>query len=98
MASGTVETTIARSPEDVFRYVSDLERAPEWVPDLLSVTEVSEGDIQVGTRYTEVVQMGSSPADAELIVTDVRRAPRVRAQRQRWAVRVHGSLRRRGRR
>ena len=80
MASGTVEIYIACPSEAMFAFVSDLERAPEWVPDLIEVTKVSDGAIGVGTRYTEIVQIGSSQPDAGLIVTEFD-PPRVFAHR-----------------
>ena len=56
--NGTASLFVERSPEEVFAYVANLENAPDWVPDLVSVTKTSEGEIGVGIRYTEVVKMG----------------------------------------
>ena len=69
MPSGSLSLTLQASPEAAFAVVSDLLRAPEWVPDLVSVTKVSDGPVGVGTRFTEVVQMGDKRGDGELWVT-----------------------------
>ena len=69
MAEGSASVRVNVPPDQVFPYVADLETAPEWVPDLVSMKKVSDGEVGVGTRYAEVVQMGKSTADAELEVT-----------------------------
>lgn len=53
----TVE--IARPPEDVFAYIDDVARHPEWQPDIVSVTIETEGPMRVGSRVREVRRMGS---------------------------------------
>lgn len=70
MAAGSMEIHVDRKPEDVFAYVSDLENAPQWVPDLVSVTKKTDGEIGVGTRYDEVVRMGKNEGEAQLEVTE----------------------------
>ena len=67
---GKVSFRVERPREEVFAYLADLEKAPEWVPDLVSVKKVTEGPVGVGTRYEEVVRTGSRMATAELEVTD----------------------------
>lgn len=80
MPEGTLSITVDATPEAAFALVADLERAPEWVPDLLSVTKLSGGPVGVGTRYAEVVQMGGKQGDGELEVTEYER-PRVFAHK-----------------
>lgn len=70
MAQGEIQLRVNRPPAEVFPFVGDLEKAPQWVPDLVSVTKVTEGGVRVGTRYDEVVKMGKSTAPAELEVTE----------------------------
>jgi uncharacterized protein YndB with AHSA1/START domain len=49
-----VEVQIARAPEDVWAFVSDPERLPEWLGEFREVVKQSEGPIGKGTvlRYT----------------------------------------------
>ena len=70
MAEGSIEFRVAVPPEQVFALLGDLTRAPEWVPDLVSVEKLGSGPVGVGTRYHEVVKMGSQTSEAELEVTD----------------------------
>lgn len=41
---------IARIPEEVFAYVDDIEREPEWQPNLREVEQTPAGPTRVGTR------------------------------------------------
>jgi uncharacterized membrane protein len=45
---------IARSPEDVFAYLDDLERHGEWQSQIVSSKRETEGPTRVGTRATDV--------------------------------------------
>ncbi len=45
----TVE--IARSPEDVFDYLSDQGNEVHWNPDCLSMEKLTDGPVGVGTRF-----------------------------------------------
>jgi uncharacterized protein YndB with AHSA1/START domain len=42
---------IARPPEDVFAYLTDVSRLPEWQSSLLAAT--ADGDVRAGTRIRE---------------------------------------------
>ena len=42
---------IARTPEDVFDYLSDLGNEVRWNPDCLSMEQLTEGPVEVGTRF-----------------------------------------------
>jgi uncharacterized protein YndB with AHSA1/START domain len=42
---------IRRSPEEVFDYCTDLGREPEWNPRTRRIDKLTDGPIQVGTRY-----------------------------------------------
>ncbi len=68
--AGRVSFHVARPVAEVFAYVSNLELAPEWVPDLVSVSKTTAGPAGVGTRYDEVVCMGSRMANAQLEITE----------------------------
>jgi uncharacterized protein YndB with AHSA1/START domain len=71
MPAGTIVIHVPRPIEDVFAFVGDLETAPQWVPDLVSMRKVTEGSIGVGTRYVEMVQMGKQQEEAQLRVTQI---------------------------
>ena len=42
---------IARTPEDVFDYLSDLGNEVHWNPDCLSMEQLTQGPVGVGTRF-----------------------------------------------
>lgn len=42
---------IARSPEDVFDYLSDQGHEVEWNPDCLRMDKLTDGPVGVGTRF-----------------------------------------------
>ena len=42
---------IARTPEDVFDYLSDLGNEVRWNPDCLSMEQLTDGPVGVGTRF-----------------------------------------------
>ena len=58
MAPITASVEIARSPEDVFAYIADFPRHPEWQDGLVSVTVESEGPTRAGTRVTHRRKIG----------------------------------------
>ena len=49
-----VDIEIDRSPEDIWAFVSNAERMPEWLDEFVLVKKESEGPVGVGTvfRYT----------------------------------------------
>ena len=50
-----VETVeIARSPQDVFAYLDQLDRHGEWQGDIVGVKLETEGATRVGTRAARV--------------------------------------------
>jgi carbon monoxide dehydrogenase subunit G len=69
MPSGNLTVSIARSKEEVFALLAQLERMPEWVPDLVSVTQLGDGPVGVGTQYAEVVKMGDKTGEGHVSVT-----------------------------
>lgn len=54
MIEFTVETEIARSPAEVFAYVTDPEKLPSWQTNTVSVEQEGEGPLRLGTRLREV--------------------------------------------
>ncbi len=51
--AAVIENTIeiARSPEDVFDYLSDQGNEAQWNPDCLSMEKLTDGPVGVGTRF-----------------------------------------------
>lgn len=60
-----VESSIlVNAPSDeVWEFISDIDRLPEWAPDINRVAYESDGEIGEGTVYRE--SGGSGPRDAE---------------------------------
>jgi carbon monoxide dehydrogenase subunit G len=49
-----IPVDVARPVQEVFAYVTDLERLGEWQPNVVSVTKQTEGPMGQGTRLREV--------------------------------------------
>jgi uncharacterized protein YndB with AHSA1/START domain len=49
---------IARSPEDVFAYIDQVARHPEWQDGLISTRVITEGPLRVGSKVAEVRKLG----------------------------------------
>jgi uncharacterized membrane protein len=58
MAPITAAVEITRSPEDVFAYIADVERHPEWQQGLVSVINQSGGPLHVGSRLVHRRKLG----------------------------------------
>jgi uncharacterized membrane protein len=54
MTKITHSIEIARSPEDVFAYLDELERHGEWADAIISSTRETPGPTGVGSRATDV--------------------------------------------
>lgn len=48
------QVTVAASREKVFDAWAALDRIPEWYPDSLERTKITDGEVGVGTRYHAV--------------------------------------------
>jgi carbon monoxide dehydrogenase subunit G len=70
MPEGLLTFRVNKPPDEVFPYVGNLERAPEWVPDLISMHKVGDEPVGVGTCYEETVKMGGKTSEATLEVTE----------------------------
>jgi hypothetical protein len=64
VVENTVE--IARSPEDVFDYCTDLTREPEWNPKAKRVEKITAGPIGRGTQFNAEFLKGD-PMTIELV-------------------------------
>ena len=61
---------IARAPDEVYSYVTDPSRFPEWQRDVVSV-RMHGPALTVGTRYTTVRRIGGSERTMTQEVTEV---------------------------
>lgn len=61
---------IDRPPQNVFAYVSDLARHPEWQNKLLDAAVEGEGPIRVGTRVKQTRRVGGGTRTFTLEVTE----------------------------
>jgi hypothetical protein len=60
----SVHTEIAASSERVYAVMSDLVRAQEWMPNLVSIEPLTDGPFGTGTRWRETRRMfGKSAAE-----------------------------------
>jgi uncharacterized protein YndB with AHSA1/START domain len=59
---------IGRPPADVFRYLTEVERAPEWQASAVEVS--AEGEISEGTRIREIRNFLGRRAESTLEVTE----------------------------
>ena len=53
MITASWQITIDRKPEDVFDFVADLHNEPKFNPDASNIVKSSEGEVGLGTVYTE---------------------------------------------
>ena len=65
----TVE--IARSPQEVFAYLSDLARHGEWQEQIVDVHVETEGPIRVGSRAVETRRVPGGPRKFTYEMTEV---------------------------
>jgi uncharacterized protein YndB with AHSA1/START domain len=61
---------IARSPKEVFGFITASENAPKVVPSVKSMVKLTEGPVRVGTRYRETRLMNGKDAHAELEIIE----------------------------
>ena len=61
---------IDAKPEEVFAYLSDLTKHPEW-NDGLTVEKVSDGDVAVGSEYRSTGKQLGKSVDNTIKVTEI---------------------------
>jgi uncharacterized protein YndB with AHSA1/START domain len=69
MATVKVSNQFAAPVERVFRYFSDVERAPVHVSSIRKVEMLTPGAFQLGTRWRETREVVGVPDSAEMEVT-----------------------------
>ena len=57
MAPIVESVEIARSPEDVFAYIAELDKHGEWQSQIVSVEVETDGPTRVGSRVSEMRRM-----------------------------------------
>ena len=67
---GVVQIHAQAQRQAAFAYVADLENAPHWVLDLVSVTLETEWEPGCGAHYTVTVKMDNRCNVAELEITE----------------------------
>jgi uncharacterized protein YndB with AHSA1/START domain len=65
----TESVEIARSPEEVFAYLDDLDRHGEWQEQLIAVRRETEGPTGVGTRVTDTRKVPGGKRDVTYEIT-----------------------------
>jgi uncharacterized protein YndB with AHSA1/START domain len=66
---------IRRPPEDVFDYLTDVEKLPRWQKSLIEAS--ADGPFQIGTRIVEKRSLFGREAETELEVTALEPARRL---------------------
>ncbi len=61
-----IETAIARPPEEVWAFASDMERLPEWIGEFRAVTKESPGPTAEGTVFRYTIDPGARSSSLEL--------------------------------
>ena len=62
-----VETSIARPREEVWAFVSDLRRLPEWIEEFEEVVQESPGAMAVGSRFRYTISPAHRSATLEIV-------------------------------
>ena len=70
MAGFEMSERIARSPREVFDFITASDNAPRVVPSVKSMVKLTDGPVGVGTRYRETRLMNGKEAQAELDVVE----------------------------
>lgn len=75
-AHSVYRTFVHVPPENVFDYVSDVTRHPEWTANRMSVTSLTPGPVRVGSRYRTVASQAGREWESIVEITIYER-PRV---------------------
>ena len=68
MGSVQLTTTIAATPEEIFAFVADVERYPEWDAFADEILAASDSPLRAGSTYRE--RTGRDESDWEVVVFD----------------------------
>jgi uncharacterized protein YndB with AHSA1/START domain len=92
MAPITGSVEIARSPQDVFDYVTDIERQAEWQEAIVDVKVETEGPTRVGTRAVETRRVPGGTRTFPFEITEHDPPRRSGFQVKDGPVRPHGTI------
>jgi hypothetical protein len=67
MAAYSKETTIKRSPEDVFAYVSDMTKHGEWGANKLAVQKTSDGATGIGSTFASTAELFGTQKETQTV-------------------------------
>ena len=87
----STETVIRRSPEDVFDFCSDLRSELLWNPKVKYVKKLTDGPVEVGTRY-RARWSNSGPTAVEVVRFHRPRLWETNAEARGMGVRFRGTV------
>jgi uncharacterized protein YndB with AHSA1/START domain len=73
-----VTGTIARPVNEVFAYVADVRRQPEWEPNIVSCTPDADGPLAEGMTATQIMREKGGERRVTLTVADLEPGRRLR--------------------
>jgi uncharacterized protein YndB with AHSA1/START domain len=85
-------TEIARTPREVFDYISDASQLPEWQPAVVEAAAEAPGNREVGMRGYEIRRVPGGPQRMEWRVTDCEPGGRWATEGTNGPVRAHVSI------
>ena len=69
MAETSKSTTIAKPPEEVFPYLFDDDKVPQWTTGLERYERLDGGALGKGSKFREVLEVSGQRIDGELEIT-----------------------------
>jgi len=69
MAKTERSTTIAKPPEEVFPYLFDDDKVPQWTTGLQRYERLDSGPLRAGSRFHETLDVSGQRIDGELEIT-----------------------------
>jgi carbon monoxide dehydrogenase subunit G len=67
--TGSHSLHVSRPAAEVFALVSDLARAPTWVPALVEMTQLTPGPVAVGTQFRQRIHLAGRDVEGVLVVS-----------------------------
>ncbi len=92
MATVTGDILVRRPVEVVFDYVADQTNEPSYNPQMTSSVKITDGPIDVGTRFHASVKSAGRPADMTIEITEFHRPVRFGSRTTMQAAHIVGGL------